>query len=83
MRQVLDLAATPKHGNEFEAVEASRFLTGGARSTHLFCFRDETRVRKRRWFDHCIEACDSWESVSEKTLMVDYGDVTWWVVDEA
>jgi hypothetical protein len=83
MQQVLDLAATPRDGDSFGTVEAARFVTGGARSTHLFCFNEETPVRKRRRFDHCVEACDAWETVSEKRLMADYGDVTWWVVHES
>lgn len=82
-RELLDFAATPKNVDEYDAVEASRFLTAGGRVTHLFCFHGETPARKRRWFDHCVESCDAWERVSERRLLADYGDATWWVVTES
>jgi hypothetical protein len=79
MKEVLDLAATPRRGNEFESIEAVLRLNGGARSTHLFCFHKETPVKRRRWFDHFMFICDAWETVSEKRLMTTYGGATWWV----
>lgn len=80
LKEVLDLAATPDHRDEYHGVEAFIALAGGcARSTHLFCYYKETPVRKRRWFDHFMNICDAWEVVSEKRLMETYGEATWWI----
>ena len=82
LKEILDFAATPREGDEYHSVEAFLLLGGCARSTHYFCFYDETPVKKRRWFDHFMNICDVWETVSEKKLMELYGHATWWMWKE-